>query len=74
MSFPPKGCRFAMKNMPKRDITGECEGECKDRVREGEEDRQKKIAKSKVKSPASFPNAPGAKSRNEPPGFLGGHV
>ena len=63
-----------MKNMPKRDISGECEGECKDRVREGEEDRQKKIAKSKVKSPASFPNAPGAKSRNESPGFLGGHV
>ena len=63
-----------MTIMPKRDITGDCEGECKDRVREGEEERQKKIAKSSFKSPDSFPNAPGAKHRNEPPGFLGGHV
>ena len=54
-----------MKNMPKRDINGECEGE---------KERQKKIAESKVKSPDSFPNAPGAKSCNESPGFLGGHV
>ncbi len=58
----------------KRDITGECEGECKDRVHAGEEERQKRIAKSSVKSPDSFPKAPGAKHRNEPPGFLGGHV
>ncbi len=63
-----------MKNILKRDINGECEGECKDRVREGEEERQKQIAKSNVKSPDHFPNAPGAKSRNDPPGFLGGHV
>ena len=58
----------------KRDITGECEGECKDRVREGEEERQETIAKSSVESPDSFPKAPWAKHRNEPPGFLGGHV
>jgi hypothetical protein len=25
-----------MSDMPKRDITGNCEGDCKDRVREGE--------------------------------------
>ncbi|MDH3878230.1 MAG: hypothetical protein OET18_10330, partial [Desulfobacterales bacterium] len=30
----------------------------KNRVREGEEDRQKEIAKSKFKSADSFPNAP----------------
>jgi hypothetical protein len=63
-----------MADIPSRDITGHCEGECKDRVREGEADRQKKIAESKFKSPDSFPNAPGAKSRNEQPGWLGGHV
>jgi hypothetical protein len=32
----------------KRDITGECEGECNDRVRAGEEERQETIAKSSV--------------------------
>ena len=37
-------------------------------------ERQEAIAKSSVKSPDSFLNAPGAKHRNEPPGFLGGHV
>jgi hypothetical protein len=58
----------------KRDITGECEGECNDRVRAGEKERQETIAKSSVKSPDSFPKAPGAKHRNEPPGYLGGHV
>jgi hypothetical protein len=63
-----------MKDMPKRDITGDCEGDCKDRIFEGAEERQKKIAKSGVKSADSFPNAPGAKFRNEPPGYLGGHV
>ena len=36
-----------MADILSRDITGHCEGECKDRVREGEEDRQKKIAESK---------------------------
>ena len=63
-----------MANIPERDISGHCEGECKDRVREGEEERQKEIAKSKFKSADSFPNAPGANSRNAPPGWLGGHV
>ena len=61
-----------MADIPKRDITGDCdEGDCKDRVSEGEKERQKEIAKSGVKSADSFPNAPGAKSRNEPPGFMG---
>jgi hypothetical protein len=63
-----------MSHIPERDITGHCEGECRDRVREGEDDRQKEIANSKFKSADSFPNAPGAKSRNAPPGWLGGHV
>ena len=63
-----------MSHIPERDISGHCEGECRDRVREGEDDRQKEIANSKFKSADSFPNAPGAKSRNAPPGWLGGHV
>ena len=63
-----------MSDMPQRDISGHCEGECKDRVREGEEDRQQQIAESGVESVESFPNAPGAKSRNDQPGWLGGHV
>ena len=63
-----------MSHIPERDISGHCEGECKDRVREGEEDRQQQIAESGVESVESFPNAPGAKSRNDQPGWLGGHV
>ena len=63
-----------MSDIPKRDITGDCEGECKDRVFEGEKARQKEIAESSVESPDAYPNAPGAHTRNEPPGFLGGHV
>jgi hypothetical protein len=61
--------------MPKRDITGECdEGECRDRVREGEEERQREVAHSGVESPDYYPRMPAAKSRREPPGSLGGHV
>jgi len=63
-----------MTDMPKRDLTGECEGECRDRIREGAEERQAEIEGSSVQAPESFPNAPGATSRNEPPGLYGGHV
>jgi hypothetical protein len=64
-----------MSDVLKRDITGECD-ECEDRVKEGEKERQKEIdaATSKVENPQEFPEAPGAKSRNEPPGALGGKV
>ena len=37
-------------------------------------ERQKEIAESSVESPDAYPSAPGAHTRNEPPGFLGGHV
>ena len=63
-----------MEDILKRDITGECVGECRDRVREGEEERQRSIDDSSFKSPGDFPNAPGAGSRREQPGYLGGHV
>lgn len=63
-----------MKDMPKRDITGKCEGECRDRVKEGEQERQDGINTSGFKAPDSFPSARWAKSRDEQPGVWGGHV
>ncbi len=62
-----------MKKMPKRDTTGDCIGECRDRVREGEEERQKEIASKPYDRPN--PNSPAwTKRRNEPPGAMGGRV
>jgi ElaB/YqjD/DUF883 family membrane-anchored ribosome-binding protein len=67
--------REGRAEMPKRDITGECdEGECRDRVREGEEERQREVAHSGVESPDYYPRVSGAKTRKAPPGSLGGHV
>jgi hypothetical protein len=64
-----------MTDIPNRDITGRCdEGECRDRVREGEEERQHDISASEVETPESYPDANWAKSRNEQPGVFGGHV
>lgn len=57
-----------------RDRTGKCVGECEDRVREGEEERQAKINDESFDSPASYPNVPWANSRREQPGVYGGHV
>lgn len=66
--------RFSANDMPLRDVTGECEGECRDRVREGELQRQKEINLSSIEEIGAFPSVKGAFTRNEPPGFLGGHV
>lgn len=64
-----------MSEILERDKTGKCdEGECKDRVKESEEERQKEMKKKDVESPEDYPNAPGAKSRNAPPGSMGGKV
>lgn len=63
-----------MTDTLRRDITGECEGECRDLVREGEEERQDEILASDVEAPESYPDAPWARSRNEQPGVFGGHV
>jgi len=63
-----------MTDILKRDITGECEGECRDLAREGEEERQDEINASGLETPESYPDAKWARSRNEPPGALGGHV
>lgn len=63
-----------MKNIPSRDITGSCEGECRDLVREGEEKRQSEIEAAGPDYAESSPSVPEALSRNEAPGFLGGHA
>jgi len=62
-----------MEKMPTRDITGKCEGECRDRVREGEEERQI----SSASQPYSEPNPKSpkwTKNRKEQPGVYGGRV
>ena len=47
----------------KRDITGKCEaGECRDRVGEGNKDRQVKIEKEGVKAPENYPEVHGAEN------------
>ena len=62
-----------MKKMPSRDTTGNCEGECRDLVREGEEKRQKEIKSKSYNSPS--PKSPSwTKKRKEQPGVMGGRV
>ncbi len=63
-----------MNDILKRDITGECVGECLDRVSQGEEERQNEINDSNVEAAESYPDASWARSRNEQPGVWGGHV
>lgn len=64
-----------MIEMPSRDTTGNCSGECKDRVFEGEVERQAAINKSDVKYDAPAERSPSwTNQRNDPPGFLGGRV
>ena len=62
-----------MKQIPSRDITGICEGECKNLVREGEAKRQKEI-NIHAYSGGSSPSLPWANLRSEQPGVFGGHV
>ncbi len=64
-----------MSKMPSRDITGKCEGECRDRVFEGEKERQKKINREmKTYSSPASKSPPGAHKRTDPPGAMGGRV
>jgi hypothetical protein len=62
-----------MKNMPTKDITGKCEGECRDRVLEGEAERQKDIASQPYDTPSPT-SPPWTKHRNDPSGVMGGRV
>jgi hypothetical protein len=63
-----------MTEILERDRAGKCEGECNDRVREGEDERHPKINDESFDSPESYPNTPWANSRKEQPGVFGGHV
>ena len=62
------------EKMPTRDTTGNCQGECRDRVKEGEVERQHDLEEENVEAPEDYPKAPGAGKRNTPPGGMGGHV
>lgn len=62
-----------MEKMPTRDTTGKCEGECRDRVMEGEKERQREIESQPYDTP-SQDSPPWTKRRNAPPGVLGGRV
>ncbi|MGD9948849.1 MAG: hypothetical protein AB7U29_10255 [Desulfobulbus sp.] len=54
-------------NVLKRDATGKCEeGECRDRVSEGNQDRQVEIEKEGVQAPESYPEVPGAEKLDNP--------
>ena len=61
-------------NILDRDRTGKCIGECRDLTLEGMQNRQTEINADPFKAPDSFPAVPHARSRNEQPGWLGGHV
>ncbi|MCJ8502846.1 hypothetical protein [Desulfatitalea alkaliphila] len=64
-----------MKHMPSRDTTGKCRGECRDRVFEGERERQARIDASRFGYSGPAPSSPSwTSSRNDPPGALGGRV
>lgn len=64
-----------MKKMPTRDINGNCKGECRDRVTEGERDRQTSINLSGKGYDSPAERSPDwTASRNDPPGAMGGRV
>jgi len=63
-----------VRNGLDRDTIGQCKGECRDRVREGEDERQQKINHEYVDAEAYSPSVPWAKSRDTQPGVFGGHV
>ena len=63
-----------MADIPNRDIaSNRDEGECRDRVREGEEERQAAIATETYSEPS--PNSPAwTRKRSEQPATYGGRV
>ena len=64
-----------MEAMPSRDTNGKCSGECRDRVFEGEMERQVSIDHSDKQYDEPFEHSPSwAFRRNDPPGVLGGRI
>ena len=56
-----------------RDITGDCKRECRDLVREGEDERQLAINRERVEDPEFYPEAVWAETAALQPGAFGGH-
>lgn len=63
-----------MSSMPLRDTIGKCDGECRDRVLEGEMERQREIETSNVDYIEPSNSAKWTFSRTEQPGVYGGRV
>ncbi|WP_428153350.1 hypothetical protein [Desulfococcus sp.] len=64
-----------MERMPSRDTSGKCEGECRDRVFEGESERQAYINASDKEYDSPCESSPSwTFKRNDPPGGLGGRI
>ncbi len=64
-----------MKKMPTRDTNGRCRGECRDRVFEGEQERQASIDSSGKRYDAPSGRSPSwTAERSDPPGAMGGRV
>lgn len=64
-----------MKKMPSRDTSGKCVGECRDRVLEGEKERQAAINSSAKRYDEPSERSPSWTSRrNDPPGAMGGRI
>lgn len=64
-----------MKQMPSRDTSGKCRGECRNRVYEGEQDRQGQINAHRMSYSTPAQDSPSwSHKRNDPPGSLGGRV
>jgi hypothetical protein len=72
----PSSGEYPMSEIPKRDITGKCdEGECRDRVFEGEVERQSEIDTTSQKYSSPAEKSPTwTERRNDPPGAMGGRV
>ena len=64
-----------METIPSRDTSGNCVGECRDRVMEGETERQAAINESTKRYDKPAERSPDWTSRrNDPPGAMGGRV
>lgn len=65
--------KWIKKGIPERDISGKCNG-CRDRVREGEESRQRFIDDFPIESTGASVSNYDANLRDDPPGSWGGHI
>jgi hypothetical protein len=62
-----------MKNIPRRDISGKCRFGCRDRVREGHQERQLDIASEPYSEPLES-SPEWVRSRKDQPGVYGGRI